>query len=220
MESTETFHVDSNTTTETNANGRTQTQTVLLSGQLDRATEELQINQTVEARGATQKIGIYLIDGTLYQHGAAYTAQYGSEWVQSNQTTGVFSQIDSLSRQRSLLANATVTRNGTETVKGTETHVLEADVDIDSAQAALQAQLQQQVPGNTELNVSDVTQRLWVNPETNRPIKTVTEMDYTVRMAGQSINQSMQATMTFDYERSVSITLPDGAEDAVDIANQ
>lgn len=217
MESVKTYHVETNATMRTTANGMTQSRTILTDAAFDRTAQGFQVNQTVKSGGASQKVQMYFVDGTLYRHSAAYTSRYGSEWIKTNQTAGLWSRMDTLTRQRALLANATVTANGTATVDGIETRVLEADVDISAAKKAMESRLKQSGLGNAKLNVSDVTQRLWVNPETNRPIKTVTNMTYTVKAMGQSIEQTQHIKISFDYESPVSISLPAGAENAVSI---
>lgn len=216
IDAVESYHLTSNTTIVQAANNQRQTQEGVSEGVFDRAGERFRVNQTVSVAGITQEISSYLVNGTVYEYSPTYASQYGAEWVTLEPDAGFFAQQDTLTRQQTFLANASVTTAGTETIDGTETQVLEADVNETATSAAIAARLGA-TGSNVEYNVTNVDQRLWIDTDTGRPLRTAFSMNATVSQAGQTIDLTMSADMRFTYDREVSITLPKGAESAVSI---
>jgi len=216
IDGVESYHLTSNTTIVQAGNNQRQTQEIVAEGAFDRAREQFQVNQTVSLSGISQEISSYLVNGTVYEYSPTYASQYGSEWVTLEPDAGFFAQQDTLTRQQTFLANASVSTAGTETIDGTEAQVLEADVNETATTAAIAARLGS-TGQNVEYNVTNVEQRLWIDTETNRPLRTAFSMNATVSQAGQTVDLTMEADMRFTYDRAVSITLPEGAESAVSI---
>lgn len=166
-----------------------------------------------------QQVSVYLVNGSIYEYNPAYASEYDSEWVTAEVDDGFFTQQDSLARQRAFLDNATVTADGTETVDGVQTHVLDADVDEDATSDAIMALLGGQSAGVT-YNVTDVDQRVWVDTETDRPVRTELAMNATITAQNQTATMSMDAEMDFEYDRDVDISLPEEADSAVSLDNE
>ncbi|MFB6202070.1 MAG: DUF6612 family protein [Halorhabdus sp.] len=216
MQNVEAYHIDSNTTIVQSANNRQRTQRIIAEGMFDRAARELEVHNEIHVAGLTQNTSVFFVDGTLYEHNPRYTSRYGSAWVKVNASDAFFSQQDTLTRQRAFLANATVTVAGTELIEGNEVRVLNADVDEAATREAIMARL-----GSTggQVNVTSVTQRLWVDTETNRPVRTTLSMNATITAQGQTVDMTMDVRLSFDYDSSVSIELPSEAQAAVSIGN-
>lgn len=215
-ESVESYHVSANTTIVQEANNQRQEQMIISEGMFDRANERLVMNQTVHVSGITQNISTYFQNGTVYEFSPTYARQYGSEWVTLDPEPGFFTQQDTLARQQTFLANASVSRAGTETIDGIETQVLEADVNETATSAAIAARLGA-TGSNVEYNVTNVDQHLWIDTDTNQPLRTAFSMNATITQAGQTVDLTMNADMRFTYDGEVSITIPEGAESAVSI---
>ena len=219
IDAVESYHVSGNTTVVQSANNREQEQEIISDGMVDRTAERMQMNQTISARGMSQETNVYFVNNTLYQYNPAYASQYGSEWVKVESAGAFFDQQDTLSRQRAFLSNATVTLNGTETIDGTEVQMLDADVDEEATREAIMSRLggaNQQV----EYNVTSVDQRLWIDTETNRPLRSTVSMNANITAMGQSMTMDMDIDMSFEYDSDVSISLPEDAESAVSMKNQ
>ncbi len=218
MDAVESYHVTSNTTIVQTVNNRTQRQTIESDGAFDRADQRLQINQTVSVSGMAQQASVYVLNESLYEYSPAYASQYGSEWVTVEIGDSFFDQQDTLSRQRAFLTNASVTTGGTETVDGTETRLLEADVDEDATSDQIMARLG--AGSGVEYDVTNVEQRLWVDPDTDRPVKSTVSMNATVTQAGQTADLTMDIELAFEYDRDVSVSLPEAADSAVSLGNK
>jgi len=216
IDGVESYHLTSNTTIVQAANNQRQTRELVSEGAFDRANERFRVNQTVSVSGMSQEVSSYLVNGTVYEYSPIYASQYGSEWVTLDADAGIFAQQDVLGRQEGYLANASVTTAGTETINGTEVQVFEADVNETATTAAITARLGS-AGQNVEYNVTSVEQRLWIDTETDRPLRTAFSMNATVTQAGQTTDLTMEADMRFTYDGEVSITLPEGAESAVSI---
>ncbi|WP_135661566.1 DUF7537 family lipoprotein [Halorhabdus rudnickae] len=218
MEAVESYHVTSNTTVVQSVTNQTRRQTIDSVGAFDRTNQRMQINRTVSVSGMSQQASVYLLNGSIYEYNPAYTSQYGSEWVTTEVGDAFFEQQDTLTRQRGFLANASVTTNGTETVNGTEMRVLEADVDEAATSQVIMARLGG--ASGVEYNVTNVDQRLWVDPETDRPARSTVSMNATVTQMGQTVDLTMDLELAFAYDRDVSVTLPEEADSAVSLDNE
>ena len=218
MDGVESYHVTTNTTIVQSANNRTQRQAIDSLGAFDRADQRMQINQTVSVSGMTQRASVYFLNGSIYEYNPAYASQYGSEWVTAEVNDTFLDQQDTLARQRAFLANASVTMAGTETIDGTETRVLEADVDEEATSEAIMARLGS--GSGVEYDVTNVDQRLWVDPETDRPARTTVSINATVTQAGQTVDLTMDIELAFEYNRTVTVSLPESADSAISLDNE
>lgn len=219
FDAVETYRVSSDTTIVQSFNEQQQRQTIEMEVWVDRPDQRIHTEETISVGAQSRETSLYFRDGTIYQHNPDFTAEYGSEWVTIEADPGFFTQQDRLARQRAFFDNATVSMDGTERVNGTETSVLAADVDEEATSEAIKARLGG-ANDNFEYDVSNIDQRVWVDTETNQPIKTTTQMNATVTAQGQSVSLQLDSEMSFDYEEDVTVTLPKDADSAVSIGNQ
>jgi len=198
-------------------NGTEQRDTVDVEYAINRTSRSLAAHRLRTGAGTNGSVDRYVLEETLYQRDERFVAEHGSEWIRQDISTGFARQwhlYDQLWRYQFLVDNATLTRAGTETVDGTETRVLEADVDTAELDRALREALDLP-PGRTtgtDVNAS-VQATFWVDRETDRPIKVRRTVEQSDTAGAQSGPEERVITTHLTYE-NVSVSLPENASDA------
>jgi hypothetical protein len=200
----------------------TRTATVESGGVFDRADRELRVEQATTGAGRTVSVATYVVDRTLYQESERFVRAYSSRWV----TLPVrnFSQqwrmLDTLTRQRVVLENATVSVLGARTVGETRAYVLDLDVDEAAYNRVLESRLERSGTDAT-VNVSDVRFRYVVAADSGRLLQSSGTVESTLTAGGQTATLTERLSLRFEgYGEPVSVTLPEAAETAVDPGNQ
>jgi len=177
---------------------------------VDREREAAVLEQTVQAQGQTRESDVYLVDGTIYERSEVYAQQFGSEWVRNDNPEAFRAQWrsnDFVGEIRAYIDHGTAELNGTETVDGTETYVLE----LDGEEAALESEYYAD-PGNVSYRTLEMT--VWVDPETDRPVQVAGTIETEVTVQGQTVESTQEYEYTLEYT-TVDVTLPDAASDAI-----
>ncbi len=225
MDEVETYRAEINQTATVGGNvDRTTEATV--TGVYDREARELRENQTTTAMGRTRTATTYLVDRTMYLRSEAFVRQYSSEWVKLNLSelpsspVGNFSTIwelsDKLGRQREVLRVANVEYVGTETVDGTETHVLAADVNGSQYEQLAEGLVGGVLSGDTSYTVHEASFRFWIAADTSRPVQSEGTVNLTVSVRGQEVTQNISfVSEYYGYDEPASIDLPPASENAV-----
>lgn len=172
-------------------------------GAMDRQAKLMRMNLSMDAGFRTIQVTQYIDGNTSYIN---LNGQWQTKDV-SGQTPGEgFWGNNQFAQQADALQNATVTLNGTATVDGEETHVLEVEVGKETIRELLP---QQSAAGTLEnVDISDIHFTQYVDTDTSYIRKVEMNMDMTVQ--GQQATASL--TMTFDdFNEDVSIEVPDAA---------
>lgn len=218
MRAADTYAVAANVTRTQRANGRAVTTRVNSTGVVDRTARALYIDQTARSAAGATRVETYLLNGTLYQHSAAFESRYGSAWVRTDldeNATAVWARQDPLSRQRALLANATVRLVGTASVGGTETRVLAVDGNESAYEDLLRARLGR-LGGEASLTVENISFRMHAAADSGRLLRSSGTVESTVTYGGTTASIEENLTLRFSaYGDPVNVTLPEGAETAV-----
>ena len=218
LDAVETYRVTANQTSRITGNVE-RTIVANTTAAFDRADREARIDQTQRGAGTSATTTSYIVDRTLYRHSPSFSREYDSNWVAVNLSENyseAWEQYDTLTRQRELLNVSSVTLDGTATVAGQQVYVLRAGPTAEQF-AQLGANLTRQ-----GLNVSNVSATFYVDRETNRLAASTTRLDATQTSFGQTVSISQEIDLRFsDYDASVSITLPQEAEEtAVHVGNR
>ncbi|PSP54425.1 hypothetical protein BRC82_09505 [Halobacteriales archaeon QS_1_67_19] len=188
-------------------------------GVFNRTARELRTNQTTSTPMRTVNSTTYVVDESLYVRSNALVRQYSSEWVTTNLSGEIEARwrlLDTVTRQRVILANSSVRRVGTTTLNGTEAYVLEADVNETSYGRALQTQF-----STTTRNVTNASFTFWIARESGHILQSQGTVTSTATLRGQPVTISERLRLRFDdYDEPVTVTLPDAAATAVEIGNE
>ncbi len=178
----------------------------------DRTREAAVFEQTVQAQGGTTEADVYLVNGTIYERSGVYAQQFGSEWIRNDNPDAFEAQWrsnDFPGEIRAYIDHGTAELNGTMTVDGTETHVLE----LDGNETALSTEYYAD-PNAVAYRTLEMT--VWVDTETHRPVQVAGTVVTEVEIQGQTVESTQEYEYTLEYT-SVDVTLPDAAADAVDV---
>ncbi|WP_181687222.1 hypothetical protein [Halorhabdus salina] len=223
MAEVEAYQAHQNATIRQQANNLNRTTTLDIDYRVDRSVRSLASHRTAVQGGREDVVDRYIVDQMLYQRSDRYTSVYGSEWVKndlSDNFTRQWHLSDQLWRYKFMLGNASLSDVTTETINGSETYVVTADVDMEEFNQALNEQLDlpsnasQTSGGNTIIEAT-----FWIDAETDRPIKVQRSVTGTQTVQGQTIEFEREIETMMQYD-AVSISLPDEAENAIDIGNQ
>jgi len=186
----------------------TQSQEVVM--RVDQADRRASIEQTVQSSGTTQTVEAYLVDDTMYvqQAGTWQTRQLPQDpWAGAG--AGQTNQFE-------ILGSANVTHNGSETIDGVETEVLELNMTGDDYEQLLQEQANQSGTGSLGslvrlADVQSVTIRQYVATEEPHYVHRV-ESEVAITVVGQEAETS--SVLTFeDFEEDVTVELPEDLPD-------
>ena len=185
----------------------------------------------------TQNISMqmYLLDGWYYMN--VNIPLLGSQWMKmqmSDDSPGIWDSEDQLAQQIQLLQTAVETKSiGSETIDGIDCYVLQIGPDLNALVDWLASQnedtgLWDASKADLPDIYDDVTLKIWVAKSTFLPMKETLEMSMqaTPQDFDASSTETGSATVTlkatikyYDYNVPLNILLPDGAADAVDVAN-
>ncbi|ADJ16939.1 hypothetical protein [Halalkalicoccus jeotgali] len=190
---------------------------------------------------------VYLVDGTYYT--ATTVPGEDTEWIQMDVPENAGVAGGPLAEYTSLLNASDVETVDREDLNGTETYVLELDVDMDAYLEEMTSELNttnnsmdandtamnSATSGSLDGLTQEMTMTLWINTETDLPIKselvTETSMDglgasdanNTSEAAGEIESIDTTTTQTTHYEaynEPVDIDLPEEAENAQNLDEQ
>lgn len=222
LDAVETYRVNATFHRTQTANGVTRNVTVESQSVFDRSARELRTRETTTGAGQSVSSTTYLVNGTLYQRSPQFVQAYSSQWVRVpvENVSERWRMLDTVTRQRWALSNASVSVLGGRTVDSTEAYVLEVDVDEAAYNRLLENRLAQ--PGaNVSVNVSEARFRYTVAADSGRLIESTGTVQSTLTGQGQSVALEERFTLRFHgYGDPVSVTLPEAADTAVDIGNE
>lgn len=188
-------------------------------GVFDRPARELRINQTTRSRTRTVAVTTYVVDGTLYMKSDTFVRQYSSKWVKTRLSAADerrWTLLDTLARQRAILANASVEYLRTSRVNGTRAYVLRADVNESAYLNATPTRI-----ATEGVNVTNASFQFWIAADSGRILQSRGTVESTVTLRGRSVNVTQRLSLQFHaYNSTVSITLPDAAGTAVTLGNR
>ncbi|MFB6146737.1 MAG: hypothetical protein ABEJ08_03525 [Halobacteriaceae archaeon] len=220
IESVDSYRVDGNVTMVISANAMTQERTSQVRGAFDRANRELRLNQTITARGRSITVATYLVGETIYQHNPQYVQRFGASWIKrgvGDNFTRRWRLLDTMTRQRAILQNASVEVTAETTVDGTAAYVLEADVD----QADFQNLTGALGAAAGDATVRDARFTYYLAKDSGRLLRSVGHVNTTATVRGRTIQQNVTFRLRFSgYGESIDITLPDAASTAVNISEE
>lgn len=187
---------------------------------VDREAREFRRNVTATVMGRESESTAYLVDRTLYLGSQANVRQYSSEWIKldvSANFSSYWASQDTLGQMRSLLANASGFEvTGTDAVDGTQTAVLSVDLGPSEFESVFGDSAGFQLGSNVTVNAANYT--LQVATDDGRLLGASSRVNTTVSIRGQSFQQNTNTTFRFDYDVAGAVTLPDAAEDAVNVS--
>jgi hypothetical protein len=223
MAAAERYRVSGTVEQTVTANNQRRSARVAVAAAFDRGARTFRVTQTVTANGQTTARSSYLVNGTLYEHDPAYERAYGAEWVRvdvSANLTSAWRAQDTLTRQRLLLENASVSLEGAATVNGTRTAVLAVDGDESAFETVVERRLNA-VGSSAAVSVENVSFTHYVAVESNRLRRAVGTLEMTVESNGRTVAQTQRLNLTVtDYGAPVSVSLPEGASVAVAVGNE
>ncbi len=172
----------------------------------------------------------YFVDDMMYM--MTETSDTGITWMKTAIPTGYWAQMNQVESQVAILGTAQVEVVGSEKVGGVDCYVLEATLDLEQLWQLFMQQL-----GMTSDMMPDISPELldeifqdysakqWIAKDTYFIMKVEVEMaiEVTPEIMGSPEEEgeaSMDIFMTmlvYDYNQPVSIVLPPGAEDAIEM---
>ncbi|WP_197428670.1 hypothetical protein, partial [Halapricum sp. CBA1109] len=185
---------------------------------LNRTGERFRQTSTITTQGRTVNSAAYLFNGTQYSRSQGNARLFGSEWVKidlGENASRTLEYRDLLRPARQYLANATLSASGEATLDGSDVYVVEAEFDEANYTAVRSATS----PAlSNETTVQDASGTYYVDQETDRIQRFSLRANWTSELGGSTLDQSIEGVTDFEYE-SVSVTLPDAADGAVDIGS-
>jgi hypothetical protein len=187
---------------------------------VDREAREFRRNVTANVMGRESESAAYLVDRNLYVGSEANVRQYSSRWIQldvSSNFSSYWNTQDTLAQMQSLIANAsTVELAGTDAVGGTSVAVLSVELAPGEFRSVFGDDTALQLGGNVSFDAASYTLR--VAPGDGRLLAATSQVNATVSLQGQTLQQNASTTYRFNYDVSPGITLPDAAADAVNVS--
>lgn len=178
----------------------------------NRTREAAAFEQTVETQGRTIESDVYLTNGTIYERSERYAQQFGSEWIRNDDSDAFAAQWrnnDYPGEISAYVEYGTAELNGTETVDGTETYVLE----LDGNETALSTEY---YADSTVVSYRTLEMTVWVDTETDRPVQVAGTVATETEIQGQTVDVTQEYEYTIEYT-TVNVTLPAAASEAVDV---
>lgn len=179
--------------------------TVVVDGtsRVDVAERRMKVNQSVRVVSGTDNVTrrsvAYVVDDTRYR-------RVDGAWRSVGSDDGTWNETHAIGAQRRLLEAANATRNGTATVDGEETVVLELSGGNETFASYFGDALADRDDG-ASFEVTAMTYRVYLDRETDRPRKI--HLELTLEREGQSFEVWM-TTHVRGYDDDVTVTLPPG----------
>jgi outer membrane lipoprotein-sorting protein len=205
-------------------------------GTIDQADQKLKITMNMnmdipELGQEDMTMEIYATEGWMYLK--MDIPGLGEQWVKMPMTEDMWQSQSQFEQQVELLRTAQeVTFHGSETVNGTDCYVVEIVPDM---AVLFEIMSQQQMPGMEDMGIDgldmtdwfkEMTVKVWIAKDSYLEIKSDIHMIMEVTAADLGASQDdlekmtmdMNMTMTMhDYNEEVSIELPAGAQQAMEI---
>ena len=176
---------------------------------VDADARELGIERTVQARGRTVETATYLVNGTFYERSPAYERQYGTEWVRLP-AEGAWTNASSTAVVTRLVNASDASVRENVTVDGELAVVLALDVN-ERALASLSGY-------QVDDSVNALSGTITVDASTGRVYAATMHVNRTVENAyGDEVTVVTDVTREFGAPQSVTVHLPDGADEATPI---
>jgi len=192
MQDVQTYHM----TMEMDVSANDQTLTLTQDGVFDKTAKRAKFDMSVYGTEAVA----YMDETTMY-------VNVDGRWqTQDISEQDPWESGSGLARQREILETGEASVTGNATVDGVETTVLTLEPEPKELKKLLS---QQGTSGNLgDVSIDDVTYKLYISKETDRPRKV--EMDMDMKVQGQSATAN--ATITFsNYGEPVNVEIPDDA---------
>jgi hypothetical protein len=187
---------------------------------VNRTSRRINLTQVYSSTQRTYTVGAYALDGTMYGYSDFYRAEYGGEWIRyvPSDFERSFERRDTLSRQRSVLEGGNVTLAGTQTVRGTETYVVDANVSDEQYRSLVASYAGNATRSN--VTVESASYRLWIANDTHLPVKSTATLELTVLETNPNTSVRTTATLRYEYGTTVNVTLPEEASNAENVTDE
>jgi hypothetical protein len=216
IEAVEAYRLESNSTIVQTVNNVERERQIQSETRIDRADREVHASTTVSARGQTLAIDVYLVNETMYERNQRYVRQFSSEWVRydvADNISDVWLQYDTLRIHRNLLDNGTTTLNGTDEVDGEDVYVLALEANESGLESFT-------VPFQGEVTIDGAEVTYLVDQETGMVRRASGTIAQSVDTGQQTVETETTFDIDFGYDESVTVSLPDAAEGAVDLREE
>lgn len=202
---------------QTSAGGVTRNVTTNYTARIDAADRQLGAEYVQSAMGRTISQDLYIVDRTVFVRNEQYVRQFGSEWIRfdaGENFSTTWQAYDTVRVHGTLLNASTVSLVNETTVDGTPAYVLRFDPDLEALE-----DVQSQTFNAS--NVNDLHGTVWIATDDHRLLQSHVHVNQTVTAQGQEITTVTDVTRRFGgYEEAIEVTLPEEAEDAVDVRNR
>jgi hypothetical protein len=190
------------------ASGST-TVTASFTERVDADARELGIERTVQANGRTVETATYLVNGTFYERSPAYEREYGTEWVRLP-ADGAWANASSTAVVTRLVDASDASVQSNVTVDGERAVVL--------ALAVNQSELSALSGYEVDDSVNELSGTITVDASTASVYAATVHVNRTVENAyGDEVTVVTDVTRRFGAPQSVTVQLPDGADEATPI---
>lgn len=185
-------------------------------GQVDETNEQFQIRMEMPFN-ADEVTEMYLVDGTMY-------TSFDGEWVAIDLEDETDDDLDewggtgSLDDYADLIAEADLERTGTKEIDGVETDVIDvglSDIEGSTLFGSDDVEGVDDVDEYVEnWGLEEMTFEVYLDPETD----TIYGYTFAMETSGDELSVGFETEMRFsDHGEPVDITLPEEAEDAMDM---
>lgn len=186
---------------------------------VDRAARKLHAVSSQTQMGTTQESEVYLVNGTQYVYSPAYAQQFSSAWIKippSGNASESWRQQDALTQHRRIMNGSDFARNGTATIDGREAVRLET-TNVGPVMERIVGEQLSRIPqlSDASFEVKNGSYTFWIDAETHRPLRVVGWINSSITAGGQSIGLRQRMSFDYAYDGSISIELPQAAEDAI-----
>jgi len=217
MDGVTSYRVTATIDQQTTAGGVTRNVTTNYTARIDAADRQLGAEYVQSAMGRTISQDLYIVDRTVFVRNEQYVRQFGSEWIRfdaSENFSTTWQAYDTVRVHGTLLNASTISLVNETTVDGTPAYVLRFDPDLE----ALEDVRSQTFNAS---NVNELYGTVWIATDDHRLLQSHVHVNQTVTAQGQEITTVTDVTRRFSgYGAAIEVTLPEEAEDAVDVRNR
>ncbi|MEF8757851.1 MAG: hypothetical protein V5A33_06410 [Halobacteriales archaeon] len=217
MEGVTSYRVNATIDQQTSAGGVTRNVTTNYTARIDAADRQLGAEYVQSAMGRTISQDLYVVDRTIFVRNEQYVRQYGSEWIKfdaSGNFSTTWQAYDTVAVHGTLLNASTVSLVNETTVDGTPAYVLRFNPDLEAVEDVRSQTF-------NASNVNELYGTVWIATDDHRLLQSHVHVNQTVTAQGQQITTVTDVTRRFGgYDESIEVTLPEDAEDAVDVRNR
>ncbi|WP_174786365.1 hypothetical protein [Haloprofundus sp. MHR1] len=196
----ETYRFDTSLRVSASDGEQSRTATVDGTGSVDLVSKRMHATSDVEG----ETFDSYVTEGKSYQECSEPWSGYAVENVSDS---GDWATVTPLHRQLELFERSNVYWRGNRTVDGNRTVLVVAHPSDDTVESLVERR-RTETAGLGGNSFDNATARLWIDPETNRPVKSALHLELSRRGATATADI---ATRYAGYGESVTVTIPSAA---------